>query len=88
VKLIIPSLSFSKKFKITSKSDFGRFIPHSRKPKIKSSLFTLSLPSYEVNCLNTLPVERIESTPRLFIISRALLTTIDNCYILFLFLTK
>ena len=49
----------------------GRLIPHSLNPNKKSSLFTLFLPSYELNCLNTLPDERIESTPLLFIMSFA-----------------
>ena len=69
-------MSLSKKFNITSKSSLGRLIPHSLKPKIKSSMFTLSLPSYEENCLKTLPLERIDSTPFLFMISLDLFTTI------------
>ena len=49
----------------------GRLIPHSLKPKRKSSLFTLSLPSYDWNWRNTRPEERIDSTPLLFIMSFA-----------------
>ena len=82
--MINPSLSLSKKFKIISKSSFGKLIPHSLKPKIKSSILTLSLPSYEENCLKTLPLERIDSTPFLFMISLDLFTTniFINIYII------
>ena len=58
VKLIIP-LYLYKKYKIIFKSSFGRFMPHSLRLKIKQTLFTLFLTSYDGKTRNIFTLNQI-----------------------------